>query len=372
MLKSYIKLFLESNRSSQFSPKELTADLLNKVSPSTFVDKTNFTPQQVVDDLEGNFGEDYMISFVKTYKDAKGKSKINLEVNPEMNYATPHGIYTYLLTKEVLDELFLNKTIDGQKFAIRRPYFHIIKVTSPGKVYLDPNKGASKYADNNFLNYKRDVITAIKYILRSLPGNPNGSPVDPTINKDNYKDYLDVHYRRTKIVGVRIFKAWDAVVLKGKGNNKVDFEEFCNEVFLFLDKLSESNLNFRFLKSINRKQRGYLFYKLYFIIYCLSYITPNAKRGAGKSNDAVRFAGMLNSIGIDSIIDKGTSSIHPKQPNQAVIMSTGGRGGEMLDLGIEDAAEFSSYEHIGTYRNIFVECSRDELLELYETAEFLH
>ena len=31
-----------------------------------------------------------------------------------MNYATPHGIYTYLLTKEVLDELFLNKTIDGQ------------------------------------------------------------------------------------------------------------------------------------------------------------------------------------------------------------------------------------------------------------------
>ena len=95
MLKDYIKLILEAQRGIMYPPNRIDSKLQSQLSTPQSNDKTDLSPEEIVKDLSDKFGANYYISFVKGYK---GQVP-DVSINPFSMYATPHGIYTYLLTK---------------------------------------------------------------------------------------------------------------------------------------------------------------------------------------------------------------------------------------------------------------------------------
>ena len=368
-INDYIKLFLETRAYMQ-QPHKIGAELQNKLSPKLRNDKTNLSPEEVVKDLNDKFGDDIVISFVRGYK---GKVP-SIEINPYARFATPHGIYSYLLTKENLSDLFLRGHVKGVDFAMDRPYFHIMKITTQNKAYIMPDGTSNVYNNNDKRKFMHDVQEMVRTALISQVTSRR-SP-DRKINAKNYTSTLYRVGHSSSRVARAIHKAYDAVCLKAPEGKKVDLNKFTENVAIFLDFLIDKKVkhtverksryhkDYKSSKVILDKKPGHLFLKLYKIADILSYITPNPKQGSGRHNDPSRLSLLLRNVNIEAIIDKGFGLLHHLQPSQAVAINYGG--------GSKDN-QFSSVENLGTYRNIFKYCSDEELEELFIShADYLH
>ena len=368
-INDYIRLFLETRAYMQ-KPHEIGAELQNKLSPKLSNDKSNLSPEEVVKDLSDKFGDDIVISFVRGYK---GQVP-SIEINPYARFATPHGIYSYLLTKENLTDLFLKGNLRGVDFAMDRPYFHIMKITTQNKAYIMPDGTSNVYSNNDKRKFMYDVQEMVRTSLMSQVTSRR-SP-DRKINAKNYTSALYRAGHSSSRVAIAIHKAYDAVCLKAPEEKKVDLNKFTENVAIFLDflidKRAKSTLerksryhkDYKTSKVILEKKPGHLFLKLYKIADVLSYITPNPKQGAGRHNDPSRLSLLLRNVNIEAIIDKGFGLLHHLQPSQAVAINYGGG---------DQNSEFSSIENLGTYRNIFKYCSDEELEELFIAhADYLH
>ena len=361
-IRQYIKLLSESTKAIMMEPYKIGAGLQSKISPILKNDKTSLTPEETIKDLHDKFGEDCMITFVDKYdQDVPG-----LGINPKAGFATPHGTYSYHFNKENFSKMLLSQKIRGVDFATNRPYFHIFRITTLDKVHINADGTSSKY-ENNEDQYIKDLREAVRISLMSLPEDKSTVPNRDFINKNNYMSILNKDmFKRAKTVARLIYNCYDAVCLKAPDSQKVDKREFFNNIADYLDRLTSQNRYVRGSENIKRKAPGYLFLKLYSAIYYLSYITPKPKRGAGKSNDPSRFALILQSVGIKSIIDSGYGLIHHKQPSQAFTINYGGKKADPDE-------QFSNYELLGTYSNIFHQLSANDLEDLYlEHAIYLH
>ena len=368
-LNDYIKLCLET-RAYMYPPKRIDAKLQNQLSPKLANDKTKLLPEEVVKDIGDKWGEDFVISFVRSYK---GKVP-SIEINPHARFATPHGIYSYLLTRENLTDLFLKGHIEGVDFAMNRPYFHIMKITTQNKAYIMPDGTSNIYSNNDKREFMYDVQEMVRTSLMSQVASRRAP--DRKINTKNYTSTLYKAGYTSSRVARAIHKAYDAVYLKAPEESKVDLDKFTENVAIFLDFLvdrkSKSTIekkrsyhkDYKSSKAILDKKSGYLFLKLYKIADILSYITPNPKQGSGRHNDPSRLSLLLRNVNIEAIIDKGFGLLHHLQPSQAVAINYGGG---------DKKSQFSSVENLGTYKNIFKYCSAEELKELFiEHADYLH
>ena len=361
-IKQYIKLLSESTKAIMMEPHKIGAGLQSKISPTLRNNKTNLSPEETVKDLHNKFGRDCMITFVDKYdQDVPG-----LSINPKAGFATPHGTYSYLFSKENFSKMLLSQRIEGVYFATSRPYFHVFRITTRDKVHVNADGTSLKY-ENDEQQYISDLREAVRISLMSLPEDKSSKPNRDFINKNNYMSILNKDmFKRARSVARLIYNCYDAVCLKAPDSQKVDKREFFNNIADYLDRLTSQNRYVRGIENIRRKAPGYLFLKLYSAVYYLSYITPKPKKGAGKSNDPSRFALILQSIGIKSIIDDGYGLIHHKQPSQALTINYGGKKQDPDE-------EFSNYELLGTYNNIFLQLPAHKLEELYlEHATYLH
>lgn len=383
-LEKYINLYLET-RAYTYPPRSIDSNLQNRISPKLSNDKTHMTPEEVVDDMRDKWGENYAISFVRGYK---GNTP-SVEINPYARFATPHGIYSYLLTKENLSSLFLKKMLPGDDFATDRPYFHIIRLSTPNKAVINPDMTSNFYTDND-LNidpsnphaeqisqerYRRFIFpkytSDVKEMLRvSLYSQVKPRRVRNTIRQRGKtvvvtrKNYMSILYStgfRASSVAKNIKLTHD-ILCTGSEENQAYFDTFLNYVTSFLinlvDRLYSSRKSRFYNRNVTKDNSEFLVAKLYRIADILSYITPNPKEGSGRHNDPARLSLLLHSIGLDSIVDKGASLIHQKQPQQALAINWGPN---------------SSIENMGTYKNIFKYCSRKELRELFvNNADYLH
>jgi len=361
-IKQYIKLLSESTKAIMMEPHKIGSRLQSKISPTLRNDKTNLTPEKTIQDLHDKFGKDYMITFIDKYDD----DIPGLSINPKAGFATPHGTYSYHFNKENFSKMLLSQRIRGVDFATNRPYFHIFKITTKDKIHINSDGTSSKY-ENNEQQYMNDLKEAVRVCLMSLPEDKSNVPNRDFINKNNYMSILNKDmFKRAKTVARLIYNCYDAVCLKAPDSQKVDKREFFNNIADYLDRLTSQNRYIRGSENIKRKDPGYLFLKLYSAIYYLSYITPKPKRGVGKSNDPSRFALILQSIGIKSIVDDGYGLIHHKQPSQALTINYGGKKADPDE-------QFSNYELLGTYNNIFQQLSEQELEDLFVYhATYLH
>jgi hypothetical protein len=365
MLKEYISLIVEAQRGILYPPSRINSKLQSELSSSQENDKTSLTPEETVKDLSDKFGSNYYISFVRGYN---GQVPA-IGINPFSRFATPHGIYTYLLTRKNLTDLFLNQRLNYVDFAMDRPYFHIIQIDSPNMSVLTKNGSSNKYAINSD-KYFEDIQEMVRVSLMSLPGiasyitnKLNRLPIKTrslynTINSKNYISILYKSGHKSSHIATAIEAAYKKLCIDTK---EITFNEFTTGVSSFLaSKVNQYYTSRRSSDYNPGAKNNKMFYlkNIYKIAEILSYITPNPKKGSGRSNDPVRRSLLLHSIGIDSIVDAGSGTIHDMQPEQAV----------SIDFG-----PHSTIKNLGTYNNIFHQLSSEKLKELYiEHADYLH
>ena len=184
------------------------------------------------------------------------------------------------------------------------------------------------------------------------------------IVKVTRKNYMSILYStgfRASSVA-RNIKLLHDILCIGSKENKQYLDTFLDYVTSFLvnlaDRLFSSRKSRYFRSNFEKDKSEFLVAKLYKIADILSYITPNPKEGSGRHNDSSRMSLLLHSIGIDTIIDKGSRMIHHKQPQQALSINWG---------------PDSSIENMGTYKNIFKYCTKKELENLFiNNADYLH
>ena len=365
MLKEYVRLLVEAQRGIMYPPSRINATLQSQLSTSQSNDKTNLTPEETVKDLEDKFGANYYISFVKGYK---GQVP-DVGINPFSMYATPHGVYTYLLTRKNLTDLFLKQRLGYVDFAMNRPYFHIIQIDSPNKAVLNPDSTSNKYATNPN-TYTDDIQEMVRVALLSLPGaasyitnKVNRLPhnVRKTYLNLNAKNYISVLYRsghRASHIATAIEAAYKKLCIDTK---ELTFNEFTTGVASFLESKANQYYTSRRSADYNPSAKNNkMFYlkNIYKIAEILSYITSNPKRGSGRSNDPVKRSLLLHSIGIDALVDAGSGTVHDKQPEQAFAI---------------DFGPHSSIRNLGTYNNIFNQLTKKQLRDLFIShADYLH
>jgi hypothetical protein len=365
MLKQYISLILEAQRGIMYPPSRINAKLQSELSSSQANDKTHLSPEETVSDLSDKFGSNYYISFVRGYN---GQVP-DVSINPFSRFATPHGIYTYLLTKENLTDLFLRQRLDYVDFAMNRPYFHIIQIDSPNTSVLTRSGSSNKYATNPD-KYYEDIQEMVRVSLMSLPGiasyitnklNRLPSKTRSLYRTINSKNYISILYKagyKPSHVATAIEAAYKKLCID---TNEVTFNEFTTSVSSFLaSKVNQYYTSRRSSDYNPDAKNNKMFYlkNIYKIAEILSYITPSPKKGSGRSNDPSRRSLLLHSIGIDAIVDAGSGTIHDMQPEQAVAI---------------DFGPHSSVKNLGTYNNIFHNLNKQELEDLYiNYADYLH
>ena len=368
LLEKYISLLFETTRYTQNHPDELDSKRLSDMSSRQFNDKTQLSPSETIQDILKHIGPNTFISFVDKYDE----NIPSLGVSPKIEYKTPHGIYGYPLDKDSLRNMLLKAKPTESKFAVKRPYMHVYKITSPETVILQKVK--DKVSSNKYTGLKgvkdalEDSKSAILNFLRRLDGlsedsfsssnkhlmqavNENDLSQKPSIEMYNKQDgAFFVSY----VYQLRFFLIHSILYSQTLESNKQNyFREVANDILRFLlDNIKES----RHYKFIKDKGEGYPFFILYFVIRALTVVASHIIASGNL------FVQLLNDVGIKAIIDRNTGTIHRNEPNQSFVSSL--------------SPDAETFQLIGTYSNPLLagkeELSKisDKVLDNFEMPEF--
>tara|TARA_Y100000592_G_scaffold24516_1_gene38320 strand:+ start:15369 stop:17414 length:2046 start_codon:yes stop_codon:yes gene_type:complete len=400
LLINYIRQYL-TETTIPFSGSEITANLQHELSPKLKKDMTHIKdPKEVLRILMKNLGNKTCISFVYPYEDDQGnKETPYFSVNPHAAYQTPHGNYSYPLRHENLRELMRRGSVRGTRFAINRPYFLLYKVNSPNTVIINKdgssnykeilsnrayNKKLTRYDD---LSTENDIDRVIKsfahfistgYYTKKSGKNFNSKSFKTAFMK--YQSFLNKEFQNLltgKISPPTEYinsEGWDASPevlhsffdIINKSPEVSDFKEFVlqrdiprpelTKIISFLENLIRKNIKDldssfnKFLKkSLESEDIVYDdFHRIYFVCWFLS---KTAQALLNRENNGTIFAAFLKEVGIDGIIDHESSSLHTSEPEQGVL----------INFGNIDAKDV---EFLGTFNNIFLQHSRDKLMDL--------
>ena len=368
---NYIKKYIKESSAIPIRGRYIDAYAQHKLSPNIRKDMTGLSDEDVMKIIMQNIDERTCISFVNPY-DKKRIPSFN--INPHARYKTPHGNYAYPLTLENLRELIYTKKVKGAEFALQRPYFLLFKVNSPNALIINKdgssnykeimsnrahNKKTTRYDD---LTLDKDIDRIIRtfiYFVRTLSSQPDHMPDWSSYDNVFFNYKLPTFYSSAEDILKSLinkditFDAFtsqfgaiirDFVVqcLSNKQNIPSDIEKkFFSENFKllkeYLVELSESEVN-RFYKGDDDTED---FHKVYFICWLLSHVGEVSNRS--ESNGPILTL-LLKSVGIDAIIDQGSSTIHKSEPEQTVSLSFGNLEAKDIEL-------------LGTFKNIFKKSS---------------
>jgi hypothetical protein len=368
LLINYIKSYLKE-ATIPYKGRYISAKLQHELSPNISKDMTNLSDEAVLKTLMKNIDERTCISFVNKYNESIPK----FNINPQAGYETPHGNYAYPLTLENLREVIASKKIKGAGFAIDRPYFLLFKVNSPNALIINKD-GETNYKSirsarrsmsrDKTITLDQDINTIIRNFVYYVRTSSNPSPKSQewsTLDSDIYyrqqpfayskledkfeellnKDITITNFANLFGTGLRNFLTKNSS-LTHKNKVPSDIEKhFFDETFSllkdFLVELSESEVN-KFYKGEEETED---FHKVYFICWLLSQVGKISNRR--KSNGPILTL-LLRSIGLDAIIDQGSSTLHNAEPEQTVSLSFGNISAENIDF-------------LGTFNNIFAKDS---------------
>ena len=361
LLLNYIKSYL-SESAIPYSAEDIDAKLQHKLSPKISKDMTSLSDEDVLKVLMQNIDERTCISFVNVYDE----SIPSFNINPYAKYNTPHGNYAYPLTLKNLRDIISIKKVKGTNFAINRPYFLLFKINSPNTLVLD-KEGKSNYkslrsarkamAKSRTITLDQDINTIIRtfiYYVRTKTKELPSMPEWSKRNTSNFNYELPQYHSSAedcleslinKDITIDAFSSRFGTVIRNfveinlSNKRKVPSSienKFFNKTFEllkeYLVELSESEIN-KFYKGEDTDD----FHKVYFICWLLSQVGEVSNRK--KSNGPILTL-LLRSIGLDAIIDQGSSTLHSAEPEQAVSLSFGN-------------VHAKDIEFLGTFNNIF-------------------
>tara|TARA_Y100000592_G_scaffold24516_1_gene38322 strand:+ start:19311 stop:21224 length:1914 start_codon:yes stop_codon:yes gene_type:complete len=376
LLTKYIKNYLTESP-VPYAGRYVSADIQHKLSPNISKDMTGLSTEAVLKILMKNIDERTCISFVNTYDE----NIPSFNINPSARYHTPHGNYAYPLTLDNLRELIETGKIDGTDFAVDRPYFLLFKINSPNTIFINKD-GNTNYnsvrsarrsdAKSRVISVEDDINTIIRnfiYFVRTSsvvnPKSQEWSSLDSDIYykqqpfaysklEDKFEGLLNKDITTETFVnqfgtGLRNFLTKScSLTYRNKVPSSIEkhfFDETFNLLKEYLVELSNSEIN-KFYKGDEETDD---FHKIYFICWLLSQIGVVSNR---RKNNGPILTLLLRSIGLDGIIDQGSSTLHKHEPTQSVSLSFGNIKADNIDF-------------LGTFENIFdTEDSRSTLNDI--------
>ena len=362
LLKKYIENYLtEATSKIAFPAKNISGKLQHKIGASYQNNMTNLNNEETLLKVLENVGDNCFISFVDKYDEKIPR----LEINPNVEYETPHGNYAYPLTVKILKEIIEQGSIGEAEFALDRPYFHIFKKSNNVNAINIEKDAKNNYTGDFRKDLKTIVHTAVMFkASKYLEMNPNNKPsthlktyVQQSKKKahGNIRNLIDnMNFDKIQKFGykeINIFKDNLNKLIKELcyffllNNNK--FPAY--ETRLIVDFISQQIFNMSkfkidfvyFNSSINNffdektKKSASEFHILYFACLLLSSVVWSQGK---KERKGSVFTMLLNSIDINFINDKGSSTLHDYESIQAVYLNSSKKENVVL---------------VGTFNNIF-------------------
>lgn len=367
LIKNYIKLLFETTRFTQDSSDELNSERLSSMSDVQSLDKTHMSAMESIQDILSHIDESTFISFVDKYDEDIPR----LGVSPKIEYKTPHGIYGYPLSKDNLRNMLFNRRPTEAKFATKRPYMHVYKITTPDAVILQRVDGkieTNKYTSvDGIRKALEDSKNSILNFLRRLDGiseesfaRKNKHFMSDVNSNTDYKPTIEMYKSESKAFFVsyvnqlRMFLIHCILYSRSLSSDKQSyFREVSDDILTFLLSNIKESRNYN---EISNKHKGYPFFVLFFVIRALTIIASHMIASGNL------FVQLLSDAGIKSIIDRNTATIHRNEPNQAFVSSL--------------APDTSNFKLIGTYNNPLLideeEMSRitDEVLVNFDMPDY--
>lgn len=350
VLEQYIKNRIkEAMTRTSFDVADVTAKMQSKVSSAPVKDRSSLSFEETIKEIASHVDENTFVSFV----DQWDKNQIpSAGTSPKLVYNTPHGFYGYPFQPDNFVRLMRTNKPTGSHFATNRPFMHVYRVITPSAVrvkkteddnlisdkYLGPQGVIKAKADIkeifrqdyllNFNKIKKKVDANIKlkekatndpYFFRSYIPLPNAAATVKSLQRCLCA--IEQHYKFEMTISS------DPSIKKEKEAVISEFYDLVASIYLKMSKETSSN---KYADIIKAKRKGYMFW----VVYFAAWVTA----GANAHKAGARFSLYLHNIGIKSVLDYGTSTIHSSEPAQAFSINQGSE---------------ESYELLGTYNNYF-------------------
>ena len=367
LLEKYIKEFLKEATSSIINPaSDISGMTQHQQAASYNMDMTNLDNKTVLLKVLENVGDNCFISFVDEYDEKIPR----LEISPNVSYDTPHGNYAYPLNISSLKDIIEYGEIGGTSFALDRPYFHIFKKSDGVKSIEIESDGSNNYSGD----FEKDLRTIVHTYIMFLAARKLEQSKSIDISADKAESDYEKNKRIKRIN--RVIERNKSLVVYNSSisfDNSGSFGKILNELIKDLCIITRHSNN-RFPAAVTKKIVDYIskltqelalsarnrffkvkekkalsdFHTLYFACWMFSNM---ARPEFGDDNQTIQqgpvFTMLLNSIDLDFINDKGSSTLHDNEPIQAVYLNSSKK--ENVSL-------------IGTYNNIF-ESGKDTSIE---------
>lgn len=371
LLEKYIKEFLKEATSSIINPaSDISGQTQHQQAASYNVNMTNIDSKEVLLKVLENVGDNCFISFVDKYDEKIPR----LEISPKVLYNTPHGNYAYPLNISNLKDIIEQGSIDGTNFAIDRPYFHMFKKSDRVKSIEIESNGSNNYSGNFEKDLRTIVHTHIMFLSAKKLEKDNASSIDNDITKpelDYKKSEINKKIDRIIKRNKNMFSYNSSISFDNSGtfgkilnelvkdlclftrlNNNLFPAEVVRKIVDYISRLTEElalSVRNRFFK-VREKKALSEFHTLYFACWMLSDMTSDTFEYDNQTFNDFKatqdstvqqgpvFTMLLNSIDVDFINDKGSSTLHDNEPTQAVYLNS---------------SKSENITLIGTYNNIF-------------------
>jgi len=387
LLEKYIKTFLKEAASTAIMKRasDLTGMSHHQSAASYSNDMSEIGNEEALLKVLENVGNNCFISFVDKYDEKIPR----LEVSPKVSYDTPHGNYAYPLTVKSLKDIVEKGRIGGASFALERPYFHMFKKSNSLNSVEIQRDGNNNYNGDYNKDLRTIVHTAVMFnAAKILESNPRKYAA-PSDSEEEENRVINFNFAKRRVI--RRIKA------NSKSNelrNDVFYktmkdlsEDLCYLVNLndkkypreivelivnFLTKALEFKINSTQNKFfVSRGEKSKLlskFHGLYYACWMLSQIIVDDRDAddydplafdVNKINNpqqnplrqGTTFTMLLNSIDIDFINDKGSSTLHSSEPVQAAYLNSSKKENVVL---------------VGTFNNIFQNKHMKKIKDIYK------
>ena len=378
LLKQYIKNYLNEATSAIINPaSNISGRTQHQQSASYSENMTNVDNEVTLLKVLENVGDNCFISFVDEYDEFIPR----LEVSPNVSYDTPHGNYAYPLNISTLKEIVEKSRIKGASFALDRPYFHMFKKSNSVRSIEIQKDGSNNYFGNLDKDLRTIVHMSVVHFTSLLIEKENRKPSkNKTTIVNTIKNNFELKKIKKKIknflidsrntgfddyIKVFLFLTRNLSKAVEHNSNKIP-SDILTEIVEFLTRLTKMKALSKENRFFDTREQKVLsdFHILYYSCWMLSdmiehtfeddnqmtynvdktnnslsYFSELLKKNRGELLEkGPVFTMLLNSIDIDLINDKDSSTLHDNEPVQAVYLNSSKKENIVL---------------IGTFNNIF-------------------
>jgi len=318
-----------------FADRDSAALVQKQLTKVETIDKTKLSVKDVLKELILAAGPETYIRFQNKFDIGDGAPA--LEVSPNVQFQTPHGIYGYPLGQENLRNLVMSGKPTNADFAINYMFFHVYKINKSKTANVEKGTKDTNIIQGRYSN-KRKVIDDIAECIRlsaSLINQSKTEEADEQTYLDFEKDIQRLRSRKYE-VGIDLSEILKKYSSFTGTNSKSLFD-------IYKVEIAES-IYIRARGSISKRYSNVSKQFSFFVILkeAISYIASTIS-DVNETSKGQYFSLLLKAVGISGITDYETGTIHQNEPSQSVSFDFSG----------------STIEPIGTYRNIFKNIADD-------------